>query len=160
MDTWFGSVLKTCSYRLRLSFYNSFDDNSYINLILFGISVLSEACNTSSNSQLNIRNHAVWVTLDYLSPEPLLLRKIFGWNLSKDLQNKFNNIKVITSNDRPCGLVVRVPGYRSRRPGYDSRRYQFFWEVVGLERGPLSLVRIIGELLERKSSGSGLENRY
>jgi hypothetical protein len=31
---------------------------------------------------------------------------------------------------------------------------------VGLERGPLSLVRIIEELLEWKSSGSGLENRY
>jgi hypothetical protein len=30
---------------------------------------------------------------------------------------------------------------------------------VGLERGPLSLVSIIEELLERKSSGSGLENR-
>jgi hypothetical protein len=30
---------------------------------------------------------------------------------------------------------------------------------VGLERGPLSLVRIIEELLEWKSSGSGLENR-
>jgi hypothetical protein len=30
---------------------------------------------------------------------------------------------------------------------------------VGLERGPLSLVRIIEELLERKSSGSGQENR-
>jgi hypothetical protein len=30
---------------------------------------------------------------------------------------------------------------------------------VGLERGPLSLVRILEELLERKSSGSGLENR-
>jgi hypothetical protein len=29
---------------------------------------------------------------------------------------------------------------------------------VGLERGPLSLVRIIEELLERKSSGSGQEN--
>jgi hypothetical protein len=29
---------------------------------------------------------------------------------------------------------------------------------VGLERGPLSLVRIIEELLEWKSSGSGLEN--
>jgi hypothetical protein len=29
---------------------------------------------------------------------------------------------------------------------------------VVLERGPLSLVRIIEELLERKSSGSGLEN--
>jgi hypothetical protein len=31
---------------------------------------------------------------------------------------------------------------------------------VALERGPLSLVRIIEELLEKKnSSGSGLENR-
>jgi hypothetical protein len=25
--------------------------------------------------------------------------------------------------DRPCDLVVRVPGYRSRGPGFDSRRY-------------------------------------
>jgi hypothetical protein len=30
---------------------------------------------------------------------------------------------------------------------------------MGLEKGPLSLVRIIEELLERISSGSGLENR-
>jgi hypothetical protein len=30
---------------------------------------------------------------------------------------------------------------------------------VGLERGPLSLVSTIEELLERKSSGSGQENR-
>jgi hypothetical protein len=30
---------------------------------------------------------------------------------------------------------------------------------VGLGRGPLSLVRIIEELLEWKSSGSDLENR-
>jgi hypothetical protein len=30
---------------------------------------------------------------------------------------------------------------------------------VGLERGPLSLVSTIEELLEWKSSGSGLENR-
>jgi hypothetical protein len=54
--------------------------------------------------------------------------------------------------------VVRVSGYRSRGPVFDSRRYQIFCEVVGLERGPLSLVRIIEELLEWKSSGSGLEN--
>jgi hypothetical protein len=31
---------------------------------------------------------------------------------------------------------------------------------VGLERGPLSLVRIIEELLEWKISGSGQENQY
>jgi hypothetical protein len=45
--------------------------------------------------------------------------------------------------------MVRVPGYRSRALGLDSRRYQIFLEVVGLERGPFSLVRIIEELLER-----------
>jgi hypothetical protein len=55
--------------------------------------------------------------------------------------------------------VVRVPGYRSRDPGFGSRRYQIFWEVGCLERGPLSFVRIIEELLGRNSSGSGLENR-
>jgi hypothetical protein len=43
--------------------------------------------------------------------------------------------------------------------GFDSHRYHIFWEVVGLERGPLSLVSTTEELLERKSSGSGLENR-
>jgi hypothetical protein len=53
--------------------------------------------------------------------------------------------------DRLCGLVVRVPGF-------DSRRYQIFWEVAVLEQGPLSLVRIIEELFQR-NIGSGLENR-
>jgi hypothetical protein len=57
--------------------------------------------------------------------------------------------------DRLCGLVVRVPGYRSRGPGFNSGRYQIFWEVVGLERGPLSLMSITEELLEWKISGSG-----
>jgi hypothetical protein len=45
-----------------------------------------------------------------------------------------------------------------QRSGLDSRRYQIFL-VVGLERGPLSLVSTTEELLERKSSGSGLEIR-
>jgi hypothetical protein len=49
--------------------------------------------------------------------------------------------------DRLCGLVVRVSGYRSRGPGFDSP-YQIFREVMGLERDPLSLVRTIEELLE------------
>jgi hypothetical protein len=46
-----------------------------------------------------------------------------------------------------------------RRSGFDSRLYQILWEVVGLERGPLSLVSTNEELLDRKSNGSGLENR-
>jgi hypothetical protein len=58
--------------------------------------------------------------------------------------------------DRLCGLVVVVLGYKSRSR---SRRYRIFWDVVGLERGPLSLVSAIELLLGRKSSGSGLESR-
>jgi hypothetical protein len=68
-------------------------------------------------------------------------------------------IKHPEASDRLCDLVVRVPGYRSRGRGFDSRRYQIFWDVVGLEPGPLSLVRITEELLEWKSSSSGQENR-
>jgi hypothetical protein len=60
--------------------------------------------------------------------------------------------------DRLYGLVARVPGCRSRGPGFDFRRYQIFSVAVGLERGPLSIERINEEQLERKSSGSGLEN--
>jgi hypothetical protein len=55
--------------------------------------------------------------------------------------------------------VVRVPGYRSRRPGFHSWRYQIFWEAVCLEWGPLSLVSTTKELLGRKSGGSGKESR-
>jgi hypothetical protein len=40
-----------------------------------------------------------------------------------------------------------------QRSGFDSRHYQIFW-VVGLERGPLSLLRIIEELYQG-NSGSG-----
>jgi hypothetical protein len=43
--------------------------------------------------------------------------------------------------------------------GFESQCYQIFGEVEGLERGPPSLVSTIQELLERKSRGSGLENR-
>jgi hypothetical protein len=51
-------------------------------------------------------------------------------------------------SDRLCGLVVRVSGYRSRGPRFDSRPYHIFREVRGLERSPLSLVRTAEELLE------------
>jgi hypothetical protein len=50
--------------------------------------------------------------------------------------------------DRFCGLVVRVLGYRSGGPGTipgSTRK-----KIMGLERGPLSLVSITEELLDRK----------
>jgi hypothetical protein len=45
-----------------------------------------------------------------------------------------------------------------QRSGLDSRRYQiFFWEVVGLERGPLCIV-IIMVVFFQLICGSGIEN--
>ena len=70
--------------------------------------------------------------------------------------NIYNDVilpSVLTLIDRLCCLVVRVSGYRYRDHGFDPRRYQIFLVVVGLERGPLSLVslaRSIEELLEFK----------
>jgi hypothetical protein len=62
------------------------------------------------------------------------------------------------TRDRLCCLVVRFPGYRSRS-GFDSLLFQILWGVVGLERGTLGLLSTTEEVLERKSSGSGLEDR-
>jgi hypothetical protein len=63
------------------------------------------------------------------------LNKIFGTSLA--------------GKDRHCGLVVRVLGYRFGGPGSipgTARKKK----VVGLERGPLSLVSTTEELLDRK----------
>jgi hypothetical protein len=57
------------------------------------------------------------------------------------------------SSGQNCWLQIQ-------RLGFDSRRYQPFWEAIGLERGPLSLVSAIEGLIGRKSSGYGLESRY
>jgi hypothetical protein len=63
-------------------------------------------------------------------------------------------MSLFVSVDRLCGLVVRVPGYRSRGSGSIPGA-----TTLGLERSPLSPVSTTEELLERKSSGSGLEIR-
>jgi hypothetical protein len=52
--------------------------------------------------------------------------------------------------DRLCGLVVRLPGFTPRGPGFDSRRYQIFWETVCLEQDSLSPMRTIGSYLIEK----------
>jgi hypothetical protein len=50
--------------------------------------------------------------------------------------------------DRLYGLLVGVPGYRSGGPGSIPGTTKK--KVVGLERGPLSLVSTTKELLDRK----------
>ena len=77
-------------------------------------------------------------TLDVPTPPALLISR------TNFRENAWESLWL----DRLCGLVIRVSGYRYRCLGFDSRRYQIFWVVVGLERGPLGLVRSIEELLE------------
>jgi hypothetical protein len=50
----------------------------------------------------------------------------------------------------PLRPSVQSSWLQIQRSGFDSRRYQNFREVVGLERGPLSLVSTTEELLDRK----------
>jgi hypothetical protein len=58
------------------------------------------------------------------------------------------NYKCCVIIDRLYGLVVRVLGYRSRGP--DSIPGTTKKKVMGLERGPLSLVSTTEELPDRK----------
>jgi hypothetical protein len=60
----------------------------------------------------------------------------------------FNILQSVIIFDCLHGLVIRIPGYKSRGTGFDSQCCQIFQEVVSLEWGPLSLVRIIEELPE------------
>jgi hypothetical protein len=60
-----------------------------------------------------------------------------------------HKLKAYDKHDRLCGLVVRVPVYRSGGPGSipgTTRKKK----LVGVERGPLILVSTTEELLDRK----------
>jgi hypothetical protein len=50
--------------------------------------------------------------------------------------------------DHLCGVVVSIPGYSSRSPGFESWIHHILLEVLGLEQDPISPVKIIEELLE------------
>jgi hypothetical protein len=72
-----------------------------------------------------------------------------------DLRTFYENRRFVTGPP----LWSKISWLQLQRSEFDYRRCQIFWEVVGLERGSLSLVSTTEELLERKSSGSGLEIR-
>jgi hypothetical protein len=74
-----------------------------------------------------------------------LARSTFPFHNIKETVSK-NITDLLHREDRLCDLVVRVPGHRSRVLGFDSRRYQIFWEAVGLERGSLNVVSTTEEL--------------
>jgi hypothetical protein len=59
-------------------------------------------------------------------------------------------IILVAMNERLCGLVVRVLGYRSGGPGSIPGTTRRKKRVAGLERVPLSLVSTTEELFDRK----------
>jgi hypothetical protein len=75
------------------------------------------------------------------------------------LDISMNNYEVIPNFIPPLWSSGQSSWLQIQRPGFDSQRYQTFWEVVGLERVALSLVSTIEELFERKSSSSSLESQ-
>jgi hypothetical protein len=62
---------------------------------------------------------------------------------------------MITTTTTATTTLIAVCAQSSWLQIQRSRGCQIFWEVVGLERGPFSLVRKSEEPLEWKSSGSG-----
>jgi hypothetical protein len=62
---------------------------------------------------------------------------------------KANNCTNISSSGPPLWSSNQSSWLQIRKPGFDSWHYQEN-KVVGLERGPLSLVSTTEELLDRK----------
>jgi hypothetical protein len=107
-----------------------------------------------------------WKMLERIKTSvPLMVKwKMLGRiKTSVPLMVKWKMLGRIKTSVRITGPSLWSSGQSSwlqiQRSGFDSRRYQIFWEAVCLERSPLNLVSTIEELLGRKSKGSGLGNR-
>jgi hypothetical protein len=77
-------------------------------------------------------------------------------DIGKDTAGRVGLVCAIVDKSPPLWSSGQSSWLQIQWSGFDSRRYQILWEVVGLERGPLSLVSTVEELLGRKSSASGL----
>jgi hypothetical protein len=107
-----------------------------------------------------------WMYICYVEESrPLLLSSCqSSWLLNGDVLcflwgTNWIYICYIEESKPPLWSSGQSSWLQIQRSGFDSRHYQIFWEVVGLERGPLSLVSTTEELLGRNCSGSSLENQ-
>jgi hypothetical protein len=107
------------------------------------------------------------VAIRPLESPPVYSTGSFSWGAHLKTQHailRFLSLSQISIFLAACGLWPPLwPSGQSywlqiQRSGFSSRRYQIFWAVVGLERCP-RVVSTFEELLGRKSSCSGQENR-
>jgi hypothetical protein len=91
----------------------------------------------------NMQRKRVKICLQY--PKPQRATKAIGSNIFRE---NFNLPRKVQLFWPPLCSSGQSSWLQIQRSGIDSRRYQIFWEVVGLERGPLSLVSILEEVTE------------
>jgi hypothetical protein len=105
--------------------------------------------------------HAKYVSLWFTALCVYVSQGKHLWHLPHTAErNSFallNFISIYVTVDRLCGLVVRVLGYRFGGPGsipgttrFSDKKKKKGKQVVGLERGSLSLVSTTEKLLDRK----------
>jgi hypothetical protein len=78
------------------------------------------------------------------------------WSATVDAYVNFDNTNILRP---PLWSSGQSSWLQIQRSGFDSRRHQIFWKVMGLELGPLNLVSTTEVLLGSKSRDSGPEDR-
>jgi hypothetical protein len=114
----------------------------YTNSIIFwNVTLRSSVDNHLYSSETVVH---LYQTARHYITEDNALQNAYKHNISQgSIMNSYHinfcntTFIIFVLNDRLCGLVVRVSGYRTKDPGFDSRPYQIFWEVGGLKWGPL-----------------------
>jgi hypothetical protein len=110
-------------------------------------------CNWPFTPSCNAEDRNVWGHTS--TPNKPILETLHNW----DQRKPFVLDRILVNIRPPLWSSSQSSWLQIQRSGFDFRRYQILWELVCLERGTLSLVSTIEELLGRISSGSGLENR-
>jgi hypothetical protein len=127
--------------------------------------------------RMSIRKHPDFILEDIYKETPWFylgeclqgIAQILSWRMStrkrpdfiledvwKEMFKKYVNL--ISALNSSC-LIREVKAPPKLLGYFDSRHYQIFWEVEGLERGTLSLASATEELPKRESSGSCLEKQ-
>jgi hypothetical protein len=128
------------------------------------ISVFPVSCNRSNKEQPKIlQNVRLFSTLANLygsrDKEMCQILLYNPWTLFEFLVQYLYFFYCMSKLWPPLWYSGQSYWLQIQRSVFDSRSYQTFWEILGMEQGPLGLVSTTKALVERKSSGSGLENQ-